>query len=336
MSIISTDCDSQQPAIVVGGGQYDRTRAIQDGRAWAGGRPVRYLDLSPAEALRRSFETHELAAAEVSLGVLAVAFDEGRTRYRGLPAFVARSFRHGSIFVRNDGSVLEPRNLASGRIGLPDVRLTTAIWVRGMLSDQYGLDLRSIVWTVGGIDAPAPQPAQAAQTTPAAGAADLVTVAAPPGRTLWQMLADGELDAVIAARTPAAIKQHDPRFKRMFTNFREEEEAYFKKTGCFPPMHMIAYDTKALDSQQAGELYEVFRRARDMALVDLEETAFYHVSLPWLPDDLLRARHVMGSDLWSYGFSANRTAIDTFLRYCHEQGITRRRLEAGQLFLHID
>lgn len=328
MSLISKGAERTVQPIVVGGGQYDRTRAVQDGRAWQDGIEVRYLDLSPAEALRRLFVTHELSAAEVSLGALAIAFDEGRTRYRGLPAFVARSFRHGSIFVRNDGSVLEPRNLAKRCIGLPDVRLTSAIWVRGMLSDQYGLDLSSITWVVGGIDAP-----QSAEPPNTPG---MSTVAAPPGRTLWQMLADGELDAVIAARMPAAIRDQDPRFKRMFTNFREEEEAYFKKTGCFPPVHIMAYDTEALDAERAGELYGVFRRARDLALAELEETAFYHVSLPWLPDDLLRARHVMGADLWSYGLSANRTAVDTFLRYCHEQGITRRRLQADQLLLNID
>ena len=320
----------QQPELLVGGGLYDRTRAVQDGRASHAGVNLRYLNLTPAEAVRRSLKTFELHAAEVSLGALAVAVSEGRTRHRALPVFLARAFRHGAIFVRDDGTVMEPSNLSGGRVGLPDLRLTTAIWVRGMLADQYGLDLNAVTWVVGGTDVVAPE-----QPNPLIGG-NFRVESAPAGQTLWEMLAAGELNAVIAARTPTAIRSKDVRFKRLFTNFREEEEAFYRKTRCFPPLHVLAYDTETVSDAQVRGIYDVFSQARDIALSELEETAYYFVSLPWLPDDLLRARHVMGADFWSYGYAANRESIDTFCRYCHEQAITSRLLSSDELFAPIN
>lgn len=320
----------QKPQLLVGGGMYDRTRPVQDGRVSHVDADVRYLKMTPAEAVKGLLGTAELHAAEVSLGALAVAVSEGRTRYRALPVFLARAFRHGSIFVRADNSVIEPSHLQGGRVGLPDLRLTTAIWVRGMLSDQYGLDLNSVTWVVGGMEVATPS-----QPNPLVGG-DFRIETVPEGQTLWEMLAAGELDAVIAARTPTAIREKDARFKRLFTNFREEEEAYFRATQCFPPLHVLAYDTEKVSEVQARAMYEVFNQARDIALTELEETAFYFVSLPWLPDDLLRARHVMGQEFWSYGYAANRESIDTFCRYCHEQRITGRLLNADELFTPIE
>lgn len=330
MSTLLESTRDKDGVLIVGGGLYDRTRALHDGRVQSIAAPLRYLSLSPAEAVNGLMRTNELHAAEISLGVLATEVDEGRSRHRALPVFLARAFRHGSIFVRDDGSVMEPGALKRGRVGVPDMRLTTAIWVRGILSDQYGLDLRSISWVVGGMEVPASAPPKPLIDE------GFHVEAVPTDGTLWQMLADGEIDAVIAARTPAAIRDKDVRFKRLFTNFRDEEEAYYRKTGCFPPMHVLAIDTHQVSEDEARELYKVFKSARDVALNELAETAYYYTSLPWLPDDLLRTLHVMGADFWSYGFEANREAIDTFCRYCHEQAITRRLLSADELFFQVE
>jgi 4,5-dihydroxyphthalate decarboxylase len=237
-------------------------------------------------------------------------------------------FRHSSIYVRSDGGIDRPDQLAGKRVGVPEWAQTAAIYSRGLLAHEYGVDLASIHWHQGGVNEPGRHEKVALELPPG------FRLTVVPDRSLSQMLLAGDLDAVLSARQPAPVTAGDPRVRRLFADYRDVELAYVRKTGIFPIMHVVAMRREIYERDRwlAMHLFKAFDEARMRSLARAADLTASFFPLPWIPDEMRRARELFGADPWPYGSAANRTTLDAFLGYAFEQGVCRRRLTPEMLF----
>jgi 4,5-dihydroxyphthalate decarboxylase len=309
-------------------GEYDHVRDLADGTVSVAGVDLNVLRLPIEEMFYRFLLHGEFDVSEVSLAKLAALIAQDDRRFVTLPVFTSRVFRHSSIYVRSDAGIATPGELAGKRIGVPEWAQTAAVYSRGLLSHEYGVDLSSIHWHQAGVNEP--------------GRREKVALELPSGfrldsvadRSLSDMLVAGELDAVLSARAPAPFLAADPRVRRLFADSREVELAYARKTGIFPIMHVVALRREPFERHRwlAMNLFKAFDEARRRSLERVADGTASHFPLPWIPDELARARDLFGADPWPYGIEANRTTLDAFLSYAFEQGVCRRKLEAAMLF----
>jgi 4,5-dihydroxyphthalate decarboxylase len=155
-----------------------------------------------------------------------------------------------------------------------------------------------------------------------------------PTKTLAEMIAEGEIDALVTARAPSTFRKRPDAVKRLFPDYVAAEKAYYAKTRIFPIMHtvVIRRDVYQRHPWVAQSLYKALEASKAKALEMYAQTAAMTAMLPWLVAHLEEARQILGEDWWPYGLEPNRHVLDTFLRYHHEQGLSRRRLKPEELF----
>jgi 4,5-dihydroxyphthalate decarboxylase len=212
-------------------GNYDRTRAIFDGRAPIEGCDVIAVALEPEEAFHRAFRSQEFDVTEISLSSHTMTTARGDAHYIGIPAFVSRLFRHSGIYIRNDRGIQRPENLKGKTIGLPEYQITANVWIRGILQDEYGIRPEDVRWRNGGEEEPG-----RSERAPINLPRGVELQPIPSDRTLSEMLEKGELDAVIGARAPSCFLRGAPHVARLFPDYPAVEEEYFRKTRIFQPL----------------------------------------------------------------------------------------------------
>jgi 4,5-dihydroxyphthalate decarboxylase len=148
------------------------------------------------------------------------------------------------------------------------------------------------------------------------------------------MLDSGEISALFTARAPSSFVKGSPNVARLFPNFKEVEQAYFRKTGIFPIMHMVGMKRHIYERHPwvARSLYRAFSEARQRVYESLYDTSALRVMLPWLIAEVEETRAVFGGDCWPYGLEPNRPTLEALTQYAYEQGLTQRRLEIEGLF----
>jgi 4,5-dihydroxyphthalate decarboxylase len=295
---------------------YDRTRAIADGRIRPEGLTVDYIALPPEETFFRTARFREFDVSELSLSSYVISRRSGDPPFVAVPVFPSRAFRHSGVYVRRDGGVKRPEDLRGGRVGVAEYQLTANVWIRGILAEQHGLPVRDVTYVTGGLE-DARRIEKIKLELP-----DSVRVEpAPGGRTLAELLAAGEIDAIYSPRPPSTLGAGG--VTRLFEDFPARERSYFEATGIFPIMHVLVIraDVYAADRWIARSLVKAFSAARDEAVEALHELAALKVSLPWAPAHAEEARQLMGDDYWSYGVEANRHVLAKFLEYSHDQGL---------------
>ena len=308
---------------------YDRTRALADGTVEAEGIDLNYLGLEVEETFFRMARHREFDVAEMSLSSYAVTLMRDDPPFIAIPVFPSRMFRHSCIYVSVKSGIRGPADLAGKRIGAPEYQLTAPVWMRGILQDEYGVDPAGVTHCTGGME-----------TT---GRGEKLKLDLPakfriepigPTQTLSQMLADGEIDALQTPRIPSTMRTRPNDVRRLFENFVEVERDYFRRTKLFPIMHTVVIRRNVYRSNPwiARSLTKAFTEAKRRASQNLDTTHSMATMLPWQVAHVDDARREMGDDWWPYGFAANRPVLDTFLRYHHEQGLSRRRLQAEELF----
>lgn len=311
---------------------YDRTQALADGSVSPSGVDLTYLSLPVEETFFRMLRHGEFDASEMSLSsyVIQLDADPGGSPLVGIPVFPSRAFRHNGIYVRADSGIEAPSDLVGRIVGLPEYQLTAVVWIRGILADHHGVPVSSVRYRTGGMHEPGRVEKQALDLP-----ADVEVEPIPPGRTLVEMLLDGEIDALYAPRTPRPMLDGRTELRRLFADPRAVEERYAAETGVFPIMHVVVLRRDVYSSRRwlAGSLYTAFDQAKAAAERRLGETAANRYLLPWAYDEVERARRLLGADFWPYGLEPNRPTLEVFLRYMHEQGLTARRLRPEELFV---
>ena len=278
-------------------GDYDRTLPLRTGAVRPDGVELEVLALEPEEMFYRMARLRDFDVAEFSLSTYTVLRARGEPLI-AIPVFPSFAFRHSAIFVRSDAGIREPRDLVGKRVGVPKYHMTAAVWVRGILEDEYGVSPSDLHWFEGGEGAAVKE---VDVTLPPGLRHQLV----PGGRSLGHLLAAGELDAFIGARRPAgaAHAEEAAPVRRLFPDFRRVERAYYEKTGIFPIMHTVVLKEELAREHPwlARALYEAFAEAKRLAYRRLADTAVLPYVLPWLVAEVEETRALMGDDpvpLW--------------------------------------
>ena len=308
---------------------YDRTRALMDGRVQPDGIDLNYLNMPVEETFFRMLRHREFEVAEMSLSSYTVSlFSEARP-FIAIPIFPSRFFRHSCIYVNAASGIKEPKDLIGKRIGNPEYQMTAPAWIRGILQDEYDVPVDSVTYFTGGEEEP--------------GRPEKLKLNLPPNikveriggqQTLSAMLASGEIDALYTARMPSSFLHSGGKVKRLFERYVDVEKAYYRKTKIFPIMHTVVIRRDVYEQNRwvAQALYKAFCEAQAETYKDLYETAALKTMLPWLTAHVEEARAEMGEDFWPYGLEKNYATLDTFLRYSYEQGLSRRKLSPEDLF----
>jgi len=308
---------------------YDRTWPLISGRVPIEGCDPNFVVIDPSEAFVRAYRSQDFDVTELSASSHILTTARGDAHYLAIPAFLSRLFRHSSFYIRTDRGIRSAKDLRGKLVGVTEYQMTAGLWARGLLSDDYGVPAQDVHWRSGGMDQPG-----LSERTPItlSGGIDLAPI--PPDKTLSGMLEAGELDAMIAARAPACFRRRAPNIDRLWPDFREVEEDYFRRTGLFPIMHLVGIRRRLVEAHPwlAPSLLKAFTRAKAIALEEIEDVGISRASLPWLPSDVARSKAVMGADIWPYGFEANRKAIECMLRWSREQGLSHRQVAAEELF----
>jgi 4,5-dihydroxyphthalate decarboxylase len=305
---------------------WDRTLPLITGQVQPEGIDLTYFTLYPPELWRRTLESAEFEASEISACSYLTMRAAGDDRFVGLPVFPSRNFRHGYIFLRSDAGIEAPQDLAGRRVGVGNYQETASLWMRALLQHDYDVPASAIHWV---------QPALQADGRPDAPISpDIEITTAPSGKTLEQLLLAGEIDAIMSPQRPQSLLAGDPRVKRLFPNFREAEQDYFKRTGFYPIMHMVVMRRDIYERHRwiANALLFAFEEAKAAARKRLQNVGVLSVSLPWLVADLEEANQVMGPDPFQYGFEANRPILEAMTQYLVEQGLSQRKLDPEELF----
>lgn len=309
---------------------YDRTRALMDGAVQPDGIDLTYLDLPVEETFFRMLRHREFDIAEISLSSYTVSMFREPRAFVAIPVFPSRMFRHSSIYVHTGSGIESPRDLIGKRIGTPEFQMTAPVWIRGILADHYGVPVDSVTYFTGGEEEP--------------GRSEKIKLDLPasirvqpigPTQTLAAMLASGEIDALHTARMPSTYLSAPDKVRRLFPDYPTVERDYYKQTGLFPIMHTIAIRREVYEANRwiAQSLYKAFVAAQRATYENLYVTAALKTMLPWSIREVEEVRELMGEDFWPYGFASNRATIETFLRYHHEQGLSKRLLTPEELFV---
>lgn len=300
---------------------YDRTRPLIDGTVVPEGIDLNVIPLNNPERHSRMMQRLEFDICELS----TAQFLTGKTRglpVTAIPAFPHRLFRHGFFFINTDAGIKQPADLVGKRVGVSLYMNTAAMWVRGIIEDDYGVRFNQMTWVTDLAE-------EVSDWKPPDG---LRVERRPKDKTLDEALVAGELDAVIYPTALPSIRKGDPRVGRLFPNYKEVERDYYRRTRLFPIMHTVvikdsvlkdnpwvaASMLKALD-QAKRAAYDYYRYEGRTVLVSFN-------------DELETQREVMGGDPWAYGLNANRHALEKMIEYAHNQGLIEYKPTLNELF----
>ena len=310
-------------------GPYDRTEALRNGILQPEGIDLTYLAIEPPPVLvDRMVKDQEFDIAEMFLALYLSLRSQGQFPFVAIPVFPSRVFRHGFIFINTNSGIKTPKDLEGKRVGVPEYRQTAAVWAKGMLQHEYGVDLRTIHWFEGGVNSSrVPDLMDLKPEGPIS--IEFIT----EGKTLNDMLDQGELDALLGARWPACFGV-SPHIQRLFPNYREVEREYYLKTGIFPIMHTMVLKESLYEERPwvAQSIYKAMAEAKDWVLTRMRSTGTLRFMLPWMYDDLEEMYSLFGPDPWPYGLEPNRVTLDTLTTYLVEQGLMSRQVPPEELF----
>lgn len=308
---------------------YDRTRPLQDGTVQVEGVELTYLPLHVEETFWRMLRYQDFDAAEVSMSSYLMARDKGYPRLIAIPVFPSRFFRHSFIYINTDSGIEGPKDLVGKRVGVPEYQITAAVWVRGVLQHEYGVEPEKVKWFTGGAEDPGRQEKLRPDL-----AKNIDIRPIGPDQTLSSMLERGEIDALICAHVPSPFVRRSSKVRRLFPNFREVEKDYYRRTKIFPIMHTVALREELYEKYPwvAQSLCKAFSEAKRACEETMYKYSALKYMLAWSIAEMEEEREIFGEELWPYGLEANRHVLETLVSYAHEQGLIKIPLDLGSLF----
>jgi 4,5-dihydroxyphthalate decarboxylase len=304
-------------------GPYDRTQALRDGSIKPEGIDLTYITQQPAEIFWRMLQFREFDASEMSLSNYTSLVSGGDAPFVAIPVFPSRVFRHGYFFINTTKTIRAPADLRGKRGGVPEYSMTAAVYMRGLLQHEYGVKPSDVEWVQGRAD-------RLGRALPK----DVRLTQAPPGTELGDLLERGEIDFLMTANNPLSFRRSAPTVRRLFPNYRELEQDYYRRTKIYPIMHtvVIRRDIYERHPWVALNLYEALVAAKERCYRLLLETGSPKASFAWLQPLIEEEQAIIGPDWYPYGIAQNRPTIEALLQYTHEHGLTDRRLALEELF----
>ncbi|KIW26366.1 uncharacterized protein PV07_09466 [Cladophialophora immunda] len=310
-------------------GLYDRLVPLATGEVRASGVSLNFIEIQhPRETFDRMAGHHEFDASEFSSSEYVTRHAAGDRSFIAIPAFPSRCFRHSFIFV-NTHTVKRPEDLAGKTIGVPLYTMTAAVWIRGLLMHQYGVDLATINWIEGNVNKAGPYGQPSVLPSPK-------SVSLVPNRSsksLNGLLADGVIDAIIGPDIPDCLNS-TPHVRRLFPDYRKVEQDYYKQTGIFPIMHLVVVRRELWGRHKfiTTSLFNALQDSKRLAMDRMKYLGTLRYMLPWLAQDLEEIKETFGDDCWPYGIDSNRTTLETLVQYLFEQGMIEKKMDIEELF----
>ena len=312
--------------LTVACGDYEIVRALKDGAVEADGLELVLLtDMGPRERHWRLARKHEFDVCEENVGAYFMARDQGHP-LTAIPLFMHRRFRHGFVFINTASGIKAPKDLVGKTVGGTNFQPASNIWMRGILEEHYGVPHREITWLVD--------------------RSEDVPFDAPPGlriemkkteKPLSDMLADGDIPAMISPTLPRPFVQGDKRIARLFADYKQVEIDYFRQTGIFPIMHVTTIKREIVEKYPwvPTNLVKAFEAAKQIAYRRVANPRM--IPLAFVRTAVEEQEEILGRDPWQYGLTpANRKNLETVLRYTHQQGLIKTMKPLDDLFEDTD
>ncbi|MCX8997086.1 phosphate/phosphite/phosphonate ABC transporter substrate-binding protein [Rhizobiaceae bacterium BDR2-2] len=319
------------PSLSMAIASYGCTRAIKNGDVPLRGVDVRPVEVSPIiAAFRRMVRDLEFDICELAPTTYVIARAAG-VPITALPIFLSRRFHHSGLQVRTDAGIDAPKDLEGKKVGVRAYSVTTGVWTRGILANEYGVDNDRIEWIVDD-----EEHVTSLKLPPNVSHA-------PEGKSLSAMMASGEIQAGFTSRAgigrsgaptagwEAAGKDDTPGYRELFDNAPELEAAWYRKTGVYPVHGCVVVRNDVLRAFPflPDVLFEAFEEAKQRWLADLRSGA------PDVPDRDKYAGVIpfVGEDPLPNGLEANRATLETLVTYAWQQKLIPRRIPVEELFL---
>ena len=302
-------------------GPYDRSEALIDGTVKPRGIDLDVVSNADDVSRQARAVAGEFDVAEFFIGAYIADLPYRRLGLTAIPVFVKRMFRHSYVYVNLRAGIAKPADLAGKRVGIQNWLTTAALWTRGILAEDYGVDLASITWvalrpvSLGGWTSPK----------------WLRLEILPQGADQLKLLASGELDAAITTETWAPDVHPDVGF--LFPDYAQEERQYYARTRCFPIMHTLVIKTELLQREPwvARSMYDAWQESKRLCYERLEWQRI-HLTSMWFRALWEEERKAAGTDIYPWGLRSSRHEVDRLLRYAHEQAFTPRKYAPEEIF----
>lgn len=313
----------------------NRVKALINGKVKLEGFDIKFTKGAIGDLNTNMFigpQSYDISEVGLHPFMLAYANDEFRD-YTLLPIFPLRIFRHKSVFIRNDRGIKKPEDLKGKTIGVAGYSSSSLTWLRGIFHDEYGITPQDVNWIVSNKDSAAEASGKTSKQE-SVWPDDINIKMGPKGMDESDLLVSGEVDALFHAVEPKAYVEGNPLVVRLFQDSRRTEQDYYKKTGIFPIMHVVAINKKLIESYPGiqKEVFEAYSKSKSMDYAFMKKIGWAYDSLPWYGQEMDSTRDLMGDNFWPYGIEKNRKALETLFRYSYEQGLCSRELKIEELF----
>jgi 4,5-dihydroxyphthalate decarboxylase len=302
-------------------GPYDLMSGLIDGTAATPGLDLTVLTMASPERHRRMLRNEEFDVCELSLGGYLIAREAGKA-FTAIPVFPHRRFRHGYVAINTRCGIAKPADLNGKRIGLRTLRNSAGLWMRGILQDHYGVELKSIEWWCQEEEDLAIEPAAWMKVRRVA-----------QGRNIDEMLVAGELHAAIYPEMLPSLRSKSPEVGLLFPDPKAAEIDYFRKTGIFPIMHTVVIKNEIVERNPwvAVSVLQAFQNAKELCYRRMRNPRV--LALVWAEEHMKEQQAVFGNDPWPYNLEDNRANLEVAVRYAHNEGMIKTQPKLETLFV---
>jgi 4,5-dihydroxyphthalate decarboxylase len=310
---------------------YDRILPLYTGEVQVDGIELNFVPIdNPRPIFDRMAGGLEFDVAEYSSSEFVQRFANRQCPFVAIPVFPSRAFRHGFIAVHRNAGISKPTDLEGKRVGVPLYTMTAAIFIRGLLQHEYGVDLSKIRWVQGAMNTPN-----------AHGSPHVLPLLKPvdieyntSGKSMSRLIEERLVDATLGTSLPEAIRSN-PDIARLFPDFKELEKEYYRRTRIYPIMHLVAVRRDVYERHPfvATSLYDAFTRAKDLALEKMMNLRALRYMVPWLMADIDEIYEVFGGDPWPYGVEVNRPTLEALVTYLSDQSLIAAPVAVDDLFV---
>ncbi len=312
---------------------YDGTLPILRGQMTIPGFDFDITETEDVPGMFAGMYKGQYDVSEMSLGELISYTSRSKADFAAIPVFPSRMFRHGFIFCRKDSGINRPTDLSGRKIGFLRWVQTAAIWMRGMLVDEYGVSAADSEWYVASMhhwDDHDP----GATVVPRDGSTIrmIENRGKDTSERACRALFDGQIDALGVTETQLPTLLANPSVRRLFENPREVEASYFRSSKILPIMHVLALQKQWIDRhpELPAQLFHLYVDAKRWAR--RWRRAIPSLVEAWPNQYLNDEQELFNCDPWAYGLEANRHVLEKFFAYCHAQGISGRSIAIEEIF----
>ncbi len=310
---------------------YDRMQPLYTGEVQPAGIDLNFIPIEePRPIFDRMSGGQEFDVAEYSSSEFVQRFANKQCPFVAIPVFPSRAFRHGFIAINKKSGISKPKDLEGKRVGVPLYTMTAAIFIRGLLQHEFGVDFEKIHWVQGAVNHAGAhgKPTVLPLLKPMPVEVD------PSGRSLSDLIEARVVDATLGTSLPEAIRTN-PDIGRLFPNYVEMERDYYKRTGIYPIMHLVAIKKDIYERYPfvASSLYDAFIESKKIAMKHMFNLRALRYMTPFLMRDIDEIHEIFNGDPWPYGVEKNRKTLEALVTYLVDQHLIAAPVKVDDLFV---